>query len=91
MKTEKIKSIDEAFSMQPNSFRICSKEKYRYISERQIVDHEHNDNCVKEIVVETRQVDSDKQCNYYVGYNFNGDKLFEYLQSSVNVHYENKK
>lgn len=83
--SETIKSITEAFSMQPNCFEVCNTPESEIRNGIKMV-HNHN-GCIKEIVPETRQVASDKQCNYYVGYNFNGEKMFEYLQSSVNVHY----
>jgi hypothetical protein len=81
---EKIKSITEAFSMQPNYFQTTSLE--RYINSNEAT----RGTLCKEIVSENRQVDSDKQCSFYVGYNFDGEKIFEYLQSSVNVHFEPK-
>lgn len=91
MKIEKIKSITEAFSMQPEVLAVQPKTNY----DKQIATEEkhpnlecYSRNIIAEILPETRRVDSDKQCNYYVGYNFRGEKLFEYLQSSVNVNYE---
>lgn len=74
----KIKSITEAFSMQPTTIMVVSQDsKFKRV-----------DSC-KEIVIETHRVDSEKECDFYVGYNFEGKKLFEYLRSSVNVHYDN--
>lgn len=83
---EIIKSITEAFSMQPCSLSICCTPEKQMKNNKEFI-HNHN-GCIKEILCETRQVDSDKQCNFYVGYDFEGNKVFEYLQSSVNVHYE---
>lgn len=81
----KIKSITEAFSMQPAT--IETKEQFMYDNALK-ANPKYAITFCKEIKAETLQVDSDKACNFYVGYNFNGDKMFEYLQSSVNVHYE---
>lgn len=80
---EKIKSITEAFSQQPNNFQITSQESYD-----RLIKGYMKENACKEIKLETMRVDSDKQCDFYVGYGFDGKKLFEYLRSSVNVNYE---
>lgn len=77
---EIIKSITEAFSQQPFKHEIVSEEIYPTYWNKVLA--------VKKIILETRRVDSDKECNFYVGYNYEGEKLFEYLQSSVNVNYE---
>lgn len=69
----KIKSISEAFSMQP---RTLSVDKIR--------SNFNPDESVKEIVLERSGEDSYS----YVGYNFEGKMLFKYLEHSVNVHYE---
>jgi len=47
---------------------------------------------IKEIIFETIEIG--KRCGdpveelYYVGYNFEGQKLFQYIATSVNVHFE---
>jgi len=82
---QKIKSITEAFSMQPNTLETKTQEQYE---NTQKYNPKFACGCCKEIKAETIQVDTDKQCNFYVGYNFDGEKIFECLQSSVNVHYE---
>ena len=68
----KIKSISEAFSMQPITLRVVDKPTS--------FDPE---NSIKEIKLEVM----DETTNVYVGYNFDGKKLFEYIAKSVNVHY----
>lgn len=76
--------------MQPNHFEVTHAEKIISVIQQKDLGEECNEKyrkLCKEILCETRHVDSDKQCNFYVGYNFEGKKLFEYLQSSVNVHY----
>ena len=68
----KIKSISEAFSMQPITLSVVDKPTS--------FDPE---NSIKEIKLEVM----DETTNVYVGYNFDGKKLFEYIAKSVNVHY----
>lgn len=68
----KIKSISEAFSMQPITLSVADKPGSLY-----------PENSIKEIKLEVL----DEKTNVYVGYNFDGKKLFEYLSKSVNVHY----
>jgi len=70
----KIKSITEAFSQQPHYQEVV---KVRNSAQ----------SCAR-IEVESRRVDSDKECGVYVGYNFEDKEIFCYLQSSVNVHYD---
>jgi len=84
---EKIKSITEAFSMQPISFRICeATEDYSHYQTKG-KPHNHMDSCIEKIVPESRQVNSDKVVNYYVGYDFEGNKRFEFPQETVSVEY----
>jgi hypothetical protein len=87
---EKIKSITEAFSMQPCSFSICLTPEKQMRNNKEFI-HEHK-GCIKEIKLERLQVGT--KCGdpveelYYVGYGFNGEKMFKYIYNSVNVHYE---
>ena len=67
-----IKSISEAFSMQPITISVYN--------EIRSFDPE---NSIKEIKLEVM----DSSTNIYVGYNFNGEKKFEYIATAVNVHY----
>ena len=69
---QKIKSISEAFSMQPITLRVTGKPT-PFDSE----------NSIKEIKLEMM----DEVTSVYVGYNFEGEKKFQYLANSVNVHY----
>lgn len=45
------------------------------------------ENSIKEIKLEVRNYITDVSTDYFVGYNFDGKKLFEYVAASVNVHY----
>ena len=74
----KIELITEAFSMQPCSLRICT------------YDHKHTKNCIEKIKDEVHYpIVNGQQNGYsvYVGYNFEGNQVFEYLATTVNVHY----
>jgi len=78
---QKIKSITEAFSMQPATLSIM-KSNENYYDKPQ---------ACKEIKLEILDGVYDKEPDtYYVGYNFEGEKIFQYLSRSVNVHYENE-
>jgi hypothetical protein len=68
----KVKSISEAFSMQPITLSIVDMPTSFGL-----------ENSIKEIKLEVM----DETTNVYVGYNFDGKKLFEYISKSVNVHY----
>ena len=75
---QKIKSISEAFSMQPITLEVTREDK------RSNFDHEND---IKEIKQEGKQVNSDKMISVYRGYNYDDKMLFEYIVESVNVHY----
>ena len=45
------------------------------------------ENDIKEIKLEGKQISSDELISVYKGYNFDGKVLFEYVAKSVNVHY----
>jgi len=78
---EKIKSISEAFSMQPKHIEVCTDYEHYYDKSQ----------AVKEIKLE--RIEIGKRCGdpveelYYVGYNFEGQKIFQYIANTVNVHY----
>jgi hypothetical protein len=76
--TLKIRSIVEAFSMQPQILQISeSKDNFW-----------KPDEAIKGIRLEYLSYSNDEVPEpYYVGYNFDGKKLFQYLAKSVNVHY----
>ena len=74
MEAEKIKSISEAFSMQPITLSVTEPNKRLEFSNPK--DH------IKEI----KDIGIDGE-SYYVGYNYDGKKLFKYVGKSVNVHY----
>jgi len=71
--SQRIKSIVEAYSMQPNVF---------YVPEAGVI-CKNPDQDIKHI--EREQVDQYEWD--YVGYNFNEKMLFRYHEKSVNVHY----
>ena len=68
---DRIKSITEAFSMQPVTHSVVSHDQYRD----------------KDSIQRIEKVQYEQYKWHYVGYNFDGEKLFEYLKDSVNVHY----
>ena len=76
MMEEGIKSITEAYSMQPETFSVVGKPSNAY-----------PEKSIKEIK-EMQKNWNDEQIRVYIGYNFEGKKLFEYLANSVNVHYK---
>lgn len=75
---QKVKSISEAFSMQPITLTIVEESK------RSKFDPEND---IKEIKLEGKQISSDELISVYKGYNFDGKILFEYVAKTVNVHY----
>lgn len=76
---EKIKLISEAFSMQPVTLEV--------LTEGQLKADYDKSNSAKEIIKETVLIDRNPT-EVYVGYNPEGKKIFQYLATSVNVHYE---
>lgn len=79
MKAEEIIfSITEAFSMQPLTLYVKSQ--------REMESYFDKPKAVKEIKFEY-ETHENEILEYYVGYNFDGKKLFKYLVKSVNVHY----
>ena len=72
-----IKSISEAFSMQPKTFEIISEAEYESYYKNSGAE------ACKEIRLETFQTSSDALISVYVGYNFDGKKVFQYLANSV--------
>jgi len=77
--TLKIRSIVEAFSMQPQVLQVYEGAKESYWKP---------DEAIKEIRLEYLSYSNDEVPEpYYSGFNFDGKKLFQYLAKSVNVHY----
>jgi hypothetical protein len=77
--TLKIRSIVEAFSMQPEAFHIVESNEGFW----------KPDEAIKEIILEYLSYSNDEIPEpYYSGFNFEGKKLFQYLAKSVNVHYQ---
>lgn len=90
---EKIKSISEAFSMQPYGINVSSQQEYENrlkVESNANIDNGISKSMIKEMRFETYQVDTDKQVDFVVGYNFDGEKLFEYIRASVNIYYFTK-
>lgn len=82
----KIKSISEAYSMQPNNLEVSTQERYD-----EYKNLEARKSFVKEIKMETVIVGANgfqDPVVIYVGYGFEGQKLFQYLANSVNVHFQ---
>ena len=75
---KKVKSISEAFSMQPIKLTVVDESN-------QFAFNPEND--IKEIKLEGKLISSDELISVYRGYNFNGKILFEYVAKAVNVHY----
>lgn len=79
---EKIKSISQAFSMQPVTISTMKSNEHYYDKPR----------ACKEIRLETvcigRKCGDPVEELYYVGYNFEGEKIFQYIANTVNVHFE---
>jgi len=74
---ERIKSISEAYSMQPKLFSVREKP----------ID---KDSFVYDAELNIKRIEKVQYEQYkwkYIGYNFDGEKMFEYLEDSVNVHY----
>lgn len=71
---QKVKSISEAFSMQPVTLQVVSE------NQRSKFDPSQD---IEKIELEVM----DENTNIYVGYNFDGEKKFQYLANAVNVHY----
>ena len=76
---QKIKTIVEAFSIQPESFSVADERHFEHKTNSR-------DLLVKEIKHEMVHVGPDI-FSMYVGYNFEGKKLFQYHTKSVNLHY----
>ena len=73
-KEERIKSINEAFSMQPLGFFVTLPEKRSKW---------HPDDDIERIDIEI----TDDDIKVYVGYNFDGVKKFQFIANACNVIY----
>lgn len=71
---EKVKSISEAFSMQPITITVTAPDKRTKFDPSQDIER-----------IELEVLD--ENTSIYVGYNFEGEKKFQYLANTVNVHY----
>jgi len=83
-----IKSISEAFSMQPRFYETIPLKSFENTLK---FNPDHARELCKEIRLEVVNIIVDglqKQFNVYTGYNFENQRLFECLATSVNVQYE---
>jgi hypothetical protein len=79
MTTQKIKSITEAFSMQPAYFQVYEVRG----NETSFLP-----SLIAEIKLEAQEsAYTNEPEYYYIGYNFYGNLLFKYLAKTVNVQY----
>lgn len=83
-KLQKIKSIKEAFSMQPVEFSVTSQTAYDNLFKNR----PDKDEYIKEIKLISIKTHPDDIMWMYAGFNFNGKKLFQYHEKSVNVHFD---
>ena len=76
--SQKIKSITEAFSMQPETFKVLETN----------IGYWKPEEAIKEIRLEQSEgVYNNEPEYYYRGYNFDGALLFQYIARTVNVQY----
>jgi hypothetical protein len=76
---EKIKQITEAFSMQPKVFYVTDEPQgytgeVKEIKLEKIILGDENGNSIEDV--------------YYVGYDFNDKKIFQFLAKTVNVEFD---
>jgi hypothetical protein len=73
-----IRSITEAFSMQPANLYVGMNWSWRSVDDKTEI---------AKIVLEEVYVNGDP-FEYYIGYDVKGNRLFEYRKETVNVNYE---
>lgn len=78
IKPQEIYSITEAYSMQPTEIAVGDKVR-NY--------HTQTEAVIKRIVQEDVYITGDP-FDYYVGYDEEGNRLFEYRKGTVNVKYK---
>ena len=79
---QKIKSITEAFSMQPNKWYVCDV-KEDYVKPGETKPHIHKENCI----VRIEKVWVEKGECIYVAYDFKDREIYEWQAKGVNVEY----
>ncbi len=83
---KQIKSITQAFSMQPITHRIIDTKSHQDNLDRNSKYIDPDDD-IKEIKRGVIQLTEDEWVSFYIGYNFEGKEKFRYLEKSVNVHF----
>ena len=73
---KKIRTITEAYSMQPICLRVVEKPQEWAV-----------ENSIKRIELEVIDEFASGKTSVYRGYNFEDKLIFQYLADSVNVHY----
>jgi len=77
----KIKSITEAYSRQPKSFNLTPENEVQFYKEKSVKE-------IKAVRVTVGDEINSIHFMAYVGYNYDGNIIFEYKCDSVNVEYE---
>ena len=79
----KIKSITEANSMQPITWKVCTYQYdyHQYVPTKS--PHEHKSECIQRI----EKVQIEQYEFIYVAYDFKDRKIFEWQSKSVNVEF----
>jgi len=77
-----IESITEAFSMQPATFRIIEELGKFDKPELSLK------NIEREEIITHYECGDAMQQTCYIGYNWEGNKMFQYLAHTVNIHYK---
>jgi len=75
---QKIKTVTEAYNMQPCSQYIGSSVRN---AKNEVIGK------IGEIKIETKQVESDRAVDMVCGYTEKGDLAFEWIRSAVNIEY----
>lgn len=74
-------SVSEAYSMQPKFYRVISAKSYESYYDKPMA--------CKEINLETVHIGAEPVM-FYVGYNYDGQKIFQILATAANVEYSNE-
>lgn len=72
---QKIIAVKEAFSIMPETWKLC---------DTPLSFHEHSSKCIKEI----KKIQTGPYSSIYAAFNFDGNKIIEFQEESVNIFYE---